>query len=420
MKRISRATLAGAVLICAGVSHAYAGQGFFGGMKVNGDIRAYDFTRHYSGPVAGQQAFSLGGALNVLSGSVYGFSAGLSFYTAHNLGLNNANPALVDGTLAGYRGINTLGQAFVQYDNRRVLVRAGDQSINNPWINASDSRMIPATYQALLAAVKPMTGLTISAMRITRFKSRTSDEFSQTDLYNSTSTFNIGGTGGLAGGHETGVAAVGADYHGGGLKTAVWGYQFYDLAKMAYAQGSYVLPGAVGLKPFVGAQVLRETGSGPQYLGPVDATVYGAVVGIKHAGDELSLGYDDLPAHADAFGNGDVVSPYTTGYATDPLYTTSMIQGMIDRKTTGHALKVSATAYLLQHRIRLIASFADYFNTLYSGYGSARTNEADLDLTYFLSGPLKGLSIRDRIGIAHNLPVVHRFVYNRLMLEYDF
>ncbi|MDA8190841.1 MAG: OprD family outer membrane porin [Gammaproteobacteria bacterium] len=420
MKHISRAALAGAVLICVGAGDAHAGQGFFGGMKVNGDIRAYDFTRHYSGPVAGQQAFSVGGALNVLSGSVYGFSAGLSFYTAHNLGLNNANPALVDGTLAGYDGINTLGQAFVQYDNRRVLVRAGDQSIANPWINASDSRMIPATYQALLAAVRPITGLTISAMRITRFKSRTSDEFSRTDLYNSTGTFNIGGTGGLAGRRETGAAAVGADYDARGLKAAVWGYQFYDLAKMAYAQGSYVLPGAAGLKPFVGAQVVRETGSGPQYLGAVNATVYGAVVGVKRAGDQITLGYDDLPAHAGAFGNGDVVSPYTTGYATDPLYTTSMIQGMIDRKTTGHAVKISATAFLLQHKVRLIASFADYFNTLYSGYTSARTNEADLDLTYFLGGPLKGLSIRDRIGIAHNLPVVHRFVYNRLMLEYDF
>ena len=420
MKHISRAALAGAVLICVGAGDAHAGQGFFGGMKVNGDIRAYDFTRHYSGPVAGQQAFSVGGALNVLSGSVYGFSAGLSFYTAHNLGLNNANPALVDGTLAGYDGINTLGQAFVQYDNRRVLVRAGDQSIAKPWINASDSRMIPATYQALLAAVRPITGLTISAMRITRFKSRTSDEFSRTDLYNSTGTFNIGGTGGLAGRRETGAAAVGADYDARGLKAAVWGYQFYDLAKMAYAQGSYVLPGAAGLKPFVGAQVVRETGSGPQYLGAVNATVYGAVVGVKRAGDQITLGYDDLPAHAGAFGNGDVVSPYTTGYATDPLYTTSMIQGMIDRKTTGHAVKISATAFLLQHKVRLIASFADYFNTLYSGYTSARTNEADLDLTYFLGGPLKGLSIRDRIGIAHNLPVVHRFVYNRLMLEYDF
>jgi len=419
--RIKRwAPVAGVLMMSVAMASAHAGEGFFDGMKVTGDLRAYDFTRHYSGPVAGQQAFSLGGAINVLTGSVDGFSLGASFYTAHSLGLNNTNYALVDGTLAGSGSINALGQAFLQYQNSRVLVRAGDQLLATPWINASDSRMIPATYQGIFASVKPVTGLTVSALRITRFKSRTSDEFSQTDLYNSTGIFNVGGTGGLAGKTEPGAAAVGADYHMGGLKVATWGYEFYDLATLGDVQGSYTLPGVGAFKPFVGGQFIRETGAGAQYLGNVDATVYGAVVGIKHHSDELSLGYNDLPAHPGAFGNGDIVSPYTTGYATDPLYTTSMIQGMVDRKTTGHAVKVAATTFLMQRKIRLIASFADYFNTVTPSYTSARTNEADLDLTYFMGGTLKGLSIRDRIGVAHNLPVIHQFVYNRVMVEYDF
>ncbi len=422
MRTMRWVPFAGLLLASAAAVSAQAGQGFFDGMKINGDIRAYDFTRHYSGPVAGQSAFSLGGGLNVLSGAVDGFSAGASFYTAHSLGLNHSNPALVDGTLAGYDGINTFGQAFLQYQNRRVLVRAGDQLLSTPWINASDSRLIPATYQGLFAAIKPVTGLTISALRLTRFKSRTSDNFSRTDLYNSTGTFNIGGTPtpGMAGRTEPGAAALGLAYHTGGLKVAGWGYEFYDLAKMADAQGAYTFPSRGALRPFVGAQLVRETGSGAQYLGPVNATVYGAVVGVKHRSDELSLGYNDLPAHPGAFGNGDVVSPYTTGYATDPLYTTSMIQGMVDRKTSGHAVKLAATGFFLQHQLRVIASYADYFNTLTPSYSSATTSEVDLDLTYFLKGALKGLSVRDRVGIARNIPVVNRFVYNRLMVEYDF
>lgn len=410
---------AGLLLASAAAVSAQAGQGFLGGMKINGDIRAYDFTRHYSGPVAGQSAFSLGGGLNVLSGSVDGFSAGASFYAAHSLGLNNSNPALVDETLAGSDAIDTFGQAFLQYQNRRVLVRAGDQLLSTPWLNASDSRMVPATYQGVFAAIKPVTGLTISALRITRFKGRTANHFSQTDLYNAN---NIGGSPNsrMTGVTDPGAAALGVGYHTGGLKVAGWGYEFYDLAKLADAQGAYTFSGNRTLKPFVGAQLMRETGSGAQYLGPVNATVYGAVVGVKHRGDELSLGYNDLPAHPGAFGNGDVVSPYTTGYATDPLYTTSMIQGMVDRQTSGHALKVSATTFFMHHQLRFIASYAEYYNTVTPSYSSARTNEADFDLTYFLKGPLKGLSVRDRVGIAHNIPHVDRFVYNRLMLEYDF
>jgi len=417
MKIKNWAPFVGVLMASAGMTQAYAGQGFLGGMKVNGDIRAYDFTRHYSGPVAGQQAFSLGGAVNVLSGSVDGFSAGLSVYTAHSLGLNRNNPALVDGTLAGFGNINTIGQAFMQYDNRYALVRAGDQIITTPWINASDSRVIPATYRGVFAALMPLHGLTISALRINGFKSRTSTDFSRTNLYNSS---NIGGTPGLANSTDSGAAALGVNYHRAGFKVATWGYQFFGLAKMADAQASYALPSMAGVKPFLGAQFVRETGSGAQYLGPVNATVYGAVVGVKVKGNQLTLGYDNLPAHAGAFGNGDVVSPYTTGYATDPLYTTSMIQGMVDRKTSGHALKVSGTAFALQHKLRLMASFAEYYNTVTPSYASARTNEADIDVTYFLSGSLKGLSVRDRVGIAHNLPVIKRFVYNRVMVEYDF
>ncbi len=410
----------GALLLSTAMTAAHAGQGFLTGLKVNGDARLYDFTRHYTGPVAGQSAFSLGGGINLMSGSVSGFSFGATFYTAHPLGLNARDHALVDGTLAGFNDINTFGQAFVQYHTRRVLVRAGDQLISTPWINASDSRMIPATYQGLFAAVKPVKGLTIDALRITRFKSRTSDNFSQTDLYNATSTFNIGGTSVLPGRTEPGAAAVGADYQRHAFKAAVWGYDFYNLAKMGDAQVAYTFPVRGFVQPFIGGQYVRETASGAQNLGPVDSTVYGAVVGVRHHSDELSIGYDNIPAHPGAFGNGDVVSPYTTGYATDPLYTTSMIQGMVDRETSGHAFKVSATTFLWRHRIRLIASFADYFNTLTPTYSSARTNETDLDLTYFLGGALKGLSLRDRLGIAHNIPVVHQFIYNRVMVEYDF
>lgn len=409
----------GLVLAAITAGTAHAGTGFLGGMTVNGDLRAYDFARLYSGTPPPQHAFSLGGAINILSGSVDGFAAGATFYAAHSLGLNNSNHSLVDGTLAGYGAIDTFGQAFLQYTRRWLLIRAGDQLINTPWINPSDSRLVPATYQGLFASVKPVRGLTISALRITRYKSRTADGFSDTDLYNATATVNIGGTGGLAGRTEPGAAAIGADYHSGGFKAAAWGYQFFDLAKMADAQGRYLF-GRGSLRPLIGAQYVRETGSGAQYLGPVNATVYGAVIGVRRHKDQLTVGYNDLPAHAGAFGHGDVVSPYTTGYATDPLYTTSMIQGMVDRKTSGHAIKVTATAFFLRHRLRVIASFANYFNAVYAGYNAARTDETDVDITYFLSGAWQGLSVRDRIGIANHIPVVKHFLYNRVMVEYDF
>ena len=410
----------GALLLAMNMGSAHAATGFLSGMKVTGDLRAYDFGRFYTGAPPSQHAFAAGGAVNIMSGVVDGFSATASFYAAHSLGLNNRNPALVDGTLAGYGRIDTFGQAFLQYRARGVLLRAGDQLLNTPWMNPSDARVVPATYQGLFAAIQPVSGLTVSALRITRYKSRTSDGFSNTDLYNAAGSVNVGGTGGLPGDTEPGAAAVGASYHVEGLTATAWGYQFFNLAKMAYVEGSYTFAGAHGLAPLVGAQYVRETGSGAQELGHVDATVYGAIVGIKHGPDLLTVGYNDLPARPGAFGNGDVVSPYTTGYATDPLYTTSMIQGMVDRKTSGHAVKVAVTAFLLQRQVRVIAGYARYFNTVYAGYSAPYTDETDLDVTYFLKGVLKGLSLRDRVGVAYHIPVVQRFIYNRIMVEYDF
>ncbi len=56
-----------------------------------------------------------------------------------------------------------------------------------------------------------------------------------------------------------------------------------------------------------------------------------------------------------------------------------MIQGMVDRKTSGHAVKVAVTAFLLQRQVRVIAGYARYFNTVYAGYSAPYTDEADLE-----------------------------------------
>ena len=184
-----------------------AGTGFLGGMRVSGMLRAYDFTRYFSGSPQNRRAFAVGGGITLRSGTFHHVSADATFYTAHSLGLNPANHAYVDGTLAGYGSIDTFGQAYLQYQRHAVLLRAGDQLIKTPWINPGDSRIVPETYQGLLTAFRPLPGLVISALRITRFKSRTSDGFSSTDLYNATANDNIGGIGGLPGRTEPGPAA---------------------------------------------------------------------------------------------------------------------------------------------------------------------------------------------------------------------
>lgn len=141
---------------------------------------------------------------------------------------------------------------------------------------------------------------------------------------------------------------------------------------------------------------------------------------------------------------GGWASPYTDGYATDPIFTTQISQGMADRRAPGTSWKVAATFTSDNKRFIFIASDAWY------NYGNAavaeNTNEWNLDGQYRLNpvgkGLYKGLLLRYRYAqrslsntfcgdqgttcppgsalgstFEGGLPL---FKYNRAQLEYDF
>jgi hypothetical protein len=141
---------------------------------------------------------------------------------------------------------------------------------------------------------------------------------------------------------------------------------------------------------------------------------------------------------------GGWASPYTDSYATDPIFTTSISQGMADRRAPGTSWKVAATYTSANKRLVFFASDAWY------NYGNSlvaeNTNEWDLDGQYHLSpvgkGTYHGLLLRYRYAqrtqsntfcgdqgttcppgsatgstFEGGLPL---FKYNRAQLEYDF
>jgi hypothetical protein len=82
----------------------------------------------------------------------------------------------------------------------------------------------------------------------------------------------------------------------------------------------------------------------------------------------------------------------------------------------GHAWRIGATYWAWQKQIRLMGGYSR-FDTNYDG----KTNGVYLDLTYF-PHIFKGLSIRDRVAIDNGLKNYENnsFIYNRLMLQYNF
>ncbi|MDD2878109.1 MAG: OprD family outer membrane porin [Acidiphilium sp.] len=457
-----RAVLAAWAIGCASigcasvtVAHAQTATDWFDQAKVSGTVRSFYFNRMYGAPaVPNQSAYSLAGILNVQSAPFLdGFEVGTSFFTAQSLSANNTEGAPgypnLDATLMGpHNSITSLGQAFVQYQNPLLLVRLGDQELATPWMSASDSRVLPATYQAGFVQANPLPGLSLFGLRELRWKSRTSDNYYQDNLYypstfDGDSSYGGGAALGAGAAKSQGTLAFGGTYAGHGIKADAWYYQFYNFAAMAYGDASYTLNTGTAVKPFIGGQFLRETDSNSLlnvdrqgtaidgYKGNgVDATAWGLQTGLDYVishgifGDgNIALSYNNLPYHQGAVGGGAIVSPFTVGYATDPLYTTATLRGLVELGP-GDAAKIALTQNMFGDHVVAVVAFAR-FNTKLEGHN----NEVDADLTYAPGGRFKGLSIRDRLEVSNASYIYnngatgnrgHSFVYNRVMLQYTF
>ena len=416
--------------------------GFLRETTFSGNLRAYDFNRIYSPGTQNvqpsQSAFSLGGRLDAQTGTfLSGFSLGVGFLTANSLGANDTNSdfAHLDSTLAGTRSsITAIGQAFLQYRYRWLTLKAGDQYINTPWINDSDSRMLPATYQGVVADAVPLDHWHITGLRIFRWKSRTSNDYFQNNLYYSP-TYDgddlRGGTGTkLATADTQGAAALGSAYDAGGLKVNLWYYSFQQFADSVYNDSKYTLTTGSGFSPFIGDQFMRQWKSNSMLDDApvntikgegVDNVTYSGKAGLDSPYGQLMFAYIGISDHQGSVGNGALISPYTVGYTTDPLDTSSMIRGMVDLGP-GNGWKLRYSDSFLDKQLTFTTAFARYHSETYHD-----SNNTYLDIIWS-PGFFKGFSIRNRAEDAVvadsssglNPGSSKIFFYDRLQLQYVF
>jgi len=444
----------------------------------NGYVRAFYFTRtnRFQNPGNPNRA-----ALN-FGGKLHGefhfartpFTIGASYFGADPFGANGEDPGFrtdplncaplpspscagngtrvskVDNTLPGFP-LSTLGEAWLQYKTSALSIKLGDQQVNYAWAPASDSRLKPALYEAADVQVSLSARYTLGIDRAVRFEHRTSSLFESrtllTDAPASNPAYPI---------HETrGMLLAYLGYKLGTAATAsVNYYEWYDVAQMLWLDAKISpLPNAY-LKPYVAFQFGSERDSGAAYAGRINAQVVGMQLGASLTKNvDASVGFDHIPLHVDtvlgacatasrpyflpAGGTptcktlsnhtaqvfyGGIASPYTEAYATDPLFTTSISQGMADRHSPGDSFKVATTWQSDNKRTKLVLSEAlyDYGNP----GGGNQTREFNADLTYFFnkvsSGPYRGLSLRHRYAERTQPTIPYDFKYNRTQLQYDF
>ncbi len=392
--------------------------------------------RDYAAPtVPNADAYSLSGMFEYQTPTFLdGFNLDVSYYSANALDTHGDVPARVDTTLMGAaNSINALGTAFLQYQRHGVWVRLGDQTLATPWANGSDCRAVPSTYEAAYAKFTPVEGLTFHVLRILRYRSRTSDGYFRDNNYFATGWRGDANYGGVAdlpasAGGTTGTFALASEVRRRNLDLSLWYYDFTDFARMAYAEGEYRFATQDALRPYAKAQLVREWyGSNAFETNGIhlfdqpgttsDNLTWGVVAGVKVRAFDLSAAYNRLQSRGSgAFGGGALVSPYTAGYATDPLFTTSMIRGLVELGP-GSAWKLAGSLYAWGKRLQLIASFARY-RSAYNG----NDTETYFDAIYRPQSWWRGLSLRNRFEIANGRvnPGHQHFIYDRMQIDYRF
>ncbi|MDQ6780797.1 MAG: hypothetical protein M3Z37_06560 [Candidatus Eremiobacteraeota bacterium] len=374
---------------------------------MSGNLRSYYFTRHFQQGV-NQTAFALGGNLHADAVLAKTFSAGATYGLVTPLGTAYSDPATVDATLPG-TSLSVLEEAYLRYHGGSVAATIGRQKVSTPWAHPSDSRILPNTFQGLSASVKVSQWMTASALRMVRYKSRTSNTFEANDLLSNKPT--------------AGFLAIGDVYNHAGTSAQAWFYDFYGTAGMTYVDATQRFAPGRTWAPYVGLQYVSEIGDTRRLPANVRAQGYGINIGLKSERADISIALNDVPFQSGAYKNGGIAAPYT--YAdTDPLFTTITGEGLTD-KGAGHANRLLATLWSSQNRARLTAARAEYYLYGPSKFANNHVLTTNVDLTYFVGNgkrgeQFRGLSVRDRWIDTDTPGPPFTFIYNRAQLQYDF
>ncbi|MDQ6931377.1 MAG: OprD family outer membrane porin [Candidatus Eremiobacteraeota bacterium] len=434
------------------------------------------------------------------------FSLGASYFGAEPFGANGRNPGFnprIDNSVPGYE-ISLLGEAYLQYKNKFVTGQVGREVINTPWANASDSRITPVSFQGAWISGNVSPTVTLGAYYMGRFRSRTTSAF-----YNSTLLTSCNQQTPIAGYFQPSPPAAGSTPLAGADPCAnplarqsskgfamfqvtkkfnptwvanIYQYNVYDVVNITHIDTKYNFLPKAATNPFLAAQYIAESDTGRALAGAIHAHMFGLQYGMSLGHNiDFAAGYNQSPQTVSVaapgkcaqipggvFGGvagpqvtgypvgtvycygGGIASPYTDSYATDPLFTTQISQGMADVHKPGTGLKAALTFQTNDRRFKAIVSGAQYYYGLPVGIApgtpgytsgqiaSSQANAVDnrkelnVDVTYFFNkvDPKKtyrGFSLRHRyadrstfFGAGATATSNPDFKYNRTQLEFTF
>ena len=350
-----------------------------------------------TGQVAG---FSFGGLLTIINPAPIGPALG----AANQDQFLPTNQVILPTELfAEYQYKN-----IIQADVGRIAIT------NSPWLTQAyyNNMLTPGmTYQGGLVNLNPGGGWLITALGFNAALPISATSASNLTMYNS--GFDYGTqTANVSNATSQGTAAIGGTFYGldNNYNLRIWGYHFGDYANLGYADNSLKLIVNKDTNFTLAAQGGYEHGVGPSLMatngdGHIDSTFVGLQAGMNYKWFGLNLGMNSIWGAGNDYLGGGIVSPYTYELATDPLYSTSYMMGMVE-KAAGNAFKISPSFTFLDGNLAISPSYAYYATS-----SVPNSSEYDFIVSYNVQ-QVKGLSFIMNSAYLLQAPYIAPFSNN--------
>jgi len=308
----------------------------------NGTFQADFRTFYFNGSREQRQdreALAVGGIFKYTTKAYEGLSAGIGFYTSHDLlhrgseptqRINNASVSIDTSDIGGNSeliqsngdAIDTLGEVYLQYDIASTSLRIGRQRLNTPMLNDYYNRFLPNSFEALSLVNSGIDDTVITLAVVDRWKYKAEEEFKSL-----TASLGVDENLFLIGLENSSLSSV---------KLSAWYYRLnnvYDTLytslqhkQLAVLRGGWKIDGAL--------QYIKQDASGDKLLGKLDTYLFGAKLTLSQSNFSWTL-------MTDRIGN-DTIRGSGTDYNN---YGFSKFVNFTDIQIDGEALNAGAVSY---------------------------------------------------------------------------
>ena len=316
--------------------------------------------------------YAYGSDLFAQSGDIFGFSIGGTMQVVNPVLADTMNPT---NSFDPYQYLPTErvispSQAYLQYNYKDMFqTNVGWLFLDTPWVTSLNvAALTQQTYQGIQTRFKPGEDWLVTGLALNGFKYLDDNHFSRKTMYNSPyNSYSDFPT--IVNQESAGTLALGTQYAPNKrIYAGLWGYMFLNYVNMLYADARYdfklgddaslSLSGQTGYQNGngVGHNILDDAG-----FGMPESYMFGARAIYSQGRFELGLSYNSIFGPEDSYRQGGWVSPYTYTIATDPLFTTSWMGGLVE-KSGGNAIKVAPSYELIKNSVNISANYAYYDN----------------------------------------------------------